>query len=285
MPPLNDFLINYPSTLDRIDLELILAHALKKSREFILTYLETKITKNQEALILKMIARRKKHEPIAHIIGEKDFYYLTFKVNKHTLIPRPETELLVDNILADTTIQNANSIIDIGTGSGNIIISLAHNLKNKKINYFGVDISNEALKIAKYNAKKYNLDKKIKFTKGNLLTPFARKNFLKNANTIIVANLPYLSKEIYSATKSDVKKYEPKTALYSPENGLAHYKKLFEQINLLGMRYGIKKVFIEFSPEQKNTLALLIKNTLPKTQTHFKKDLAKKWRVCTIDLL
>ncbi|MFZ2193134.1 MAG: peptide chain release factor N(5)-glutamine methyltransferase [Candidatus Moraniibacteriota bacterium] len=285
MSSVKDLLTSYSSLIDRVDLELILSHALKKSREYILTYPETPFSHNQKINTLKMIHRRQKHESIAHIVGEKDFYYLTFKVNKHTLIPRPETELLIDEALNYTVNQkNINAIIDIGTGSGNIIISIAHKLRNEKINYFGIDISKEALNIARHNAKKYNLDKKIKFIKGDLLSPLIKKTSSKFSNAIIIANLPYLSKEIYQATKPDVKSYEPKSALYSSQNGLAHYKKLFEQIKLPPLRNKIKFIFIEFSPEQKNALEILIKKILPLAQIRFKKDLAKKWRICAINL-
>lgn len=285
MSSIKDLLTNHSSVIDRIDLELILSHVLKKSREHILTYPENPLSSEQEINTLKMIRRRQKHESIAHILEKKDFYYLTFKVNKHTLIPRPETELLVDEALNDTVNQkNINTIIDIGTGSGNIIISIAHKLRNEKINYFGIDISKEALKIAKHNAKKYNLEKKIKFIKGDLLSPLIKKASSKFSNTIVIANLPYLSKEIYQATEPDVKNYEPKSALYSSQNGLAHYKRLFEQIKLLPSHNKIKFIFIEFSPEQKNALEILIKKILPSARIRFKKDLAKKWRICAINL-
>lgn len=283
MSTLSDFLIKY-SALDRIDLELILAHALKKNREFILTHPETTLTKIQKETTTRMISRRIKHESIAHILEKKDFYNLSFKVSAHTLIPRPETELLIDEVMKKISTQEIDTIIDIGTGSGNIIISLAYLLKDKKITYFGTDISKEALKIAKYNAKKYNLDKKIKFIEGDLLTPFMKNIIVKNSKTIIIANLPYLSKKIYLATAPDVKNYEPKSALYSSQNGLAHYIKLFKQLNILQLSLGIKTIFIEFSPEQRNDIKQLIKQELISARIHFKKDLAKKWRLCMTSL-
>jgi release factor glutamine methyltransferase len=286
MSSINDFLSKHTLFFfsNRIDLELLLAHALKKNREFILAHPEMKLTKKQEAFLLKMIARRKKYESIAHILGKKDFCDLTFKVNRHTLIPRPETELLVSESEKKINAQKLNTIIDIGTGSGNIVITIAKHLKNKKINYFGIDISQKALNVAKSNAKKYNLDKKIKFIAGNLLTPFNKKNFSRKAKTFIIANLPYLSQKIYSACAPDVKNYEPKSALYSSQAGLNHYEKLFRQIVLLQTQLGIKNILIEFSPEQKKKLAFLVKNFFPHAQTQFKKDLAKKWRICTIEL-
>jgi len=294
----------YRSKIDSLDLELLIAHELKKSREFILTYPETELTKKQETSTKQLITRRLSHEPLAYILGQKEFYGLEFKVAKDTLIPRPETELLVEQALQkiqDTRYKKQRmSVIDIGTGSGNIIISIAKALESKNLLHasccmlYGIDISEKALAIAKHNAKKYNLTK-IKFIKSDLLEYFLKNNEATKqfSNLIILANLPYLSKEIYSATAPDVKNFEPKSALYSPRAGLAHYKKLLKQIQALknscympacpvGRLHA--SCFMEISPEQKKDLTFLIKKILPSAKIEFKKDLAGKWRVCIISL-
>jgi release factor glutamine methyltransferase len=297
--------------MDNLDLELLIAHELKKSREFVLTYPETELTKNQEASTKQLIKRRLSHEPLAYILGHKEFYGLNFKVTKDTLIPRPETELLVEKALQEISSAKDTSlnIIDVGTGSGNIIISVAKNLKNKKINYFGIDISKDALKVASYNARKINPDKKINFLHGNLLEPLfqnlpADRQGLKfkitclpvgmeNSQILILANLPYLSKKIYSATAANVRKFEPKSALYSPQSGLEHYKKLLKQIGNIRKKFFMPacpvgrfhiSCFMEISPEQKKPLHALIKNFLPSAKIKFQKDLAGKWRICFFDL-
>jgi len=251
--------------------------------------------------------RRINHAPLAYILGKKEFYGLEFKVDKNTLIPRPETEMLVE--LASCNIKhgtwnkkNKLFAVDVGTGSGNIIISIVKalastNQKLKTINYFGIDISSDALKIARQNAKIHKVDKKIKFIQGNLLEPFLKANKLtklqpeadpplaeKPNKLVIVANLPYLSKKIYVSSLDDVKKYEPKSALYSPQDGLWHYKKLLEQIKKIhDTCYMIHATCIlEISPEQKKTIAELIGNTLPFAKIGFEKDLADKWRICQV---
>lgn len=256
--------------MKQLDIELLISHAIKKAREFVLAHPEFEISNTQAIKIEELIKRRLKHEPIAYILGEKEFYGLDFKVNEHTLIPRPETELIIEKVLALNP-KNSN-IVDIGTGSGNIIIALAKNLQAKN-KFFGIDISSKALQIAKQNAKTNKVEKKIKFLKGNLLQPLT-KNKIENA--IIIANLPYLSKKIYDATMPDVKKFEPKSALYSAEEGLAHYRKLFSQIKFPA------KIFIEFSPEQKSSLSKLAKELFPKAKLNFHKDLAQKWRILEI---
>jgi release factor glutamine methyltransferase len=181
------------------------------------------------------------------------------------------------------TKKQKTNIIDVGTGSGNIIISLAKNstLDSK---FFGIDISTAALKIAKQNAKTNGVSEKIKFFHGSILEPIIENCKLKieNSRMIILANLPYLSQEIYAATLPNVKKFEPKSALYSPKEGLSHYEKLFKQI--VKLNPANCTIFLEISPEQKTKLPRLIKKYLPKSKVEFKKDLANKWRVCRIEI-
>jgi release factor glutamine methyltransferase len=281
-------LVKHRKKIANLDLELLIAHEIKKTREFILAHPEFKLSKIQLAQLESKIYRRINTEPLAHIVGHKEFYGLDFKVNQHTLIPRPETELLIEEVLK--TIPEINfaklNLIDIGTGSGNIIISLAKNLNDAKINYFGTDISGDALKIAKYNAKKHEQEK-IKFIKSNLLESILKnkKYFSVENKIILVANLPYLSKKIYSVATSNVKNFEPKSALYSSELGLNHYRKLFEQIKKQANKSNIHSVFLEFSPEQKKTLNILVKKMLPLAKIRFQKDLAGKWRLCVLNLI
>lgn len=264
----------YFTRLDYLDLELIIAHELKKSREFVLAHPDLTINKKQDAGIRKMLRRRIQGEPLAYILGSKEFFGLNFKVNRHTLIPRPETELLVEKILR---LQPKNkSIIDVGTGSGNIIISLAKNILEKN-KFYAIDISAKALAIAKQNAKLHKLEKKIEFLNGNLLDPLLKKSNLRDA--VIVANLPYLSKKIYNATNKTVQDFESMSALYSAKNGLDHYSRLLKQVS----DYNLKApLFFEISPEQKPKIAALIKSFFPIARTEFYRDLAKKWRFCGI---
>lgn len=289
---IQDIFQKYHKKLDHLDLELLVTHTLDKTREFILIYPEYLIRKTQNAKLETLIKRRLTYEPMAYILGEKEFYGLPFKVNKATLIPRPETEQIVERATHNAKREIKNlTIIDVGTGSGNIIVALAHNLKRKtrnKINFYGIDISQKALQIAKQNARLNKVEKKIKFIKGDMLSPVIsnpQSVIGKSEKLIIVANLPYLSKEIYSATMPDVKKFEPKSALYSTEEGLAHYKKLFQQIKKISSVNGHQfTVFIEFSPEQKKSLNILTKKYFLYAKLKFYKDLAHKWRILEINL-
>lgn len=292
---ISDIIKEYSKKIDGLDLELLISHTLKKTREFILTHPETKISKNELSIITKGIKRRIKKEPLAYIIGSKEFYGINFEVNKKTLIPRPETEMLIEQALLEIQKdENEKNIIDIGTGSGNIIISIAKNIERdeqffEKNFFFGIDKSNGALKMAKKNALKHGLENKIIFLCGSFLEPFFKKNNPdknKKRSLIIIANLPYLSKEIFKKSPIDVKKFEPKSALYSKNYGLNHYIKLFKQINNY-RKYNNDiaiTILIEYSPEQKELLQKIIASEFSKAIIEFKKDLAGKWRTVLIKI-
>jgi len=285
MLSISDFQKKYHRKIDALDLDLLIAAAIKKPREFVLTHPEYITPKFKIKNLKFKIARRKRGEPLAYILGWKEFYGLKFKVDKNVLIPRPETELIVENVLK---IKPKNkTIIDLGTGSGNIIISLAENIKGKNI-FFATDISAKALDIARQNAKKHKLSKKIKFLHGNLLAPIIQNSIRRLAdkipNLIIIANLPYLSSKIYHSAPTTIRNYEPRSALLSSNDGLTHYKKFFQQLKKLHATNYKLQAFIEFSPEQKTQLKKAILTAFPGCHLTFFKDLAGKFRVAQISL-
>ncbi len=288
----------YKNSLDYLDIEILLANSLGKTREFVLMYPEKELSTSQIKNFQSKVRRRIKGEPIAYLLGHKEFYGLDFIANKHTLVPRPETELMVESAIKEISnfkFQNSNSlsVVDIGTGSGCIIISVAKAIENFKfqisnLKFIGTDISSEALKIAKKNAEIHKLNKQIKFMQGDLLSPIIENYKLKieNSTMIIVANLPYLSKEIYNSAPIDVKKYEPKSALYSAENGLKHYRLLLEQLdelNFVGHQSSFI-VFLEISPEQKTAIKKLALTIFPSAKVDLIKDLTGRWRICKISI-
>ena len=301
MVAIKNILNKYSKKLDRLDLELIIAYVLGKNREFVLSHPEYKLKKTQITNLKSQISRRINHEPLAYILGEKEFYGLKFKVNKNTLIPRPETEMMVDlvlyNIKHGTWNKKSELIIaDIGTGSGNIIIAIAKQLQNLEFRilnfeFFGTDIDGKMLAVAKQNAKIHRLDKKIKFLRGNLLNPIISnlKFISHNSKFIILANLPYLSPKIYSSCSKDIKKYEPKSALISQKEGLAHYSKLLKQIREFRISNFEFRIFLEISPEQKEKITKLIRKYFPPptggAKMKFYKDLSERWRICQLEIL
>lgn len=280
-----DIIKKYFSKLDRLEIELLISRALKKTREFVLAHPEYILRKNQITQIEKLLKRRILSEPIAYITGHKEFYNLEFQVNRHTLIPRPETELMVEKIIQKKPTRSV--IIDIGTGSGNIIISLAKNTGDTNC-FLATDISKEAIQVAKKNACFHQMNKKIKFFSGNLLEPVwndsrTRANINNNniSSIFIIANLPYLNTKVYQATRPEIKDYEPKSALQSNQKGLAHYKKMFAQVRKIEKNVRVPiYLFLEISPEQKNKLKKIISSLWSHSEIFFHKDLSGKWRIC-----
>ena len=204
-----------PSSI--LDSEILLSKTLNKTREEILTNIEQKIDKKKVLLFKKYLQRRSKNEPIAYILGEKEFWSSAFYVNNNTLIPRPETELLVDKLLE--IFKNKNiSILDIGTGSGCIIVSLLNNLKSSI--GFGVDISKDAISIATKNSIKHELANRIKFS-----TLSFEKIFNKKFD-LIVSNPPYIERKDIKNLSDDIKKYEPRMALDGGNDGLDLIRKI-----------------------------------------------------------
>ena len=201
----------------RLDSELLLSKVLNKKREEILINLEQKICQNNLSKYKELITRRSQNEPVAYIFREKEFWSKSFFVSPDTLIPRPETELMVEKlvkIFKDKKI----SILDIGTGSGCILISLLSELKDSK--GIGIDISKKALVIAKKNSKKHKIFDKIKLLNKSLKNKFYQKFDL------IVSNPPYIKSSEIKNLKEDIKKYEPKIALDGGNDGLDLIKKV-----------------------------------------------------------
>ncbi len=208
-----------------LDSEILLSKTLNKSREDILVNFDQNI-KNKSVLEFKRyLKRRSLNEPVAYIIGEKEFWSKKFKVNKNTLIPRPETELLVEFLLKRFKGKKL-SILDIGTGSGCIIISLLNNLKQS--NGLGIDISKKAIITAKKNSSYHKLQNKLKFINKPLESIFNYKFDL------IVSNPPYIKREELKNLSDDIKKYEPRIALDGGNDGLDLIRKvIYKSKNIL----------------------------------------------------
>ena len=200
-----------------LDSEILLSKVLNKTREDILINLDQKINKMSISVYKEYLKRRSSSEPIAYILGEKEFWSKKFYINKNTLIPRPETELLVDKILKIYGGKKI-SILDVGTGSGCIIISL---LSNLKYSYgIGIDISKKAILVAKKNALRHKLTKRVKFLNKSL------KNIFSKKFDLIVSNPPYIDSKDMKNLSEDIKRYEPRIALDGGNDGLDLIKKV-----------------------------------------------------------
>jgi len=254
-----------------LDAEVILSYVLKKPRSYLYIWPDKKITKKQKVRYNKLIKKRLNFEPVAYLTHHKEFFGLDFYVNKQVLVPRPETEILVETVLKYFRITNHRSqitICDLGTGSGCMAITLKKYLPKARI--LASDISKKVLRVARKNAKKNKV--KINFRKGNLLEPW--KNFKLD---IIVTNLPYLTGKQMRAKSIQA---EPKKALFGGKKGLEIYEKLFKQID----NFQIKaKIFIEIDPRQLKNATKLIKQYFPQRKTAVIQDLSGKARVLVIE--
>ena len=200
-----------------LDTELILSKSLNKSREEILINLDQNINKKSLTDFNEYLIRRSKKEPIAYLLEEKEFWSKKFFVNKDTLIPRPETELLVEKLVTIFKKKRIN-ILDVGTGTGCIIISLLGELK--KSAGTAVDISSKAIMVAKKNARKFKLYDRIKF----LNKPF--EDLYVEKFDLIVSNPPYIKRADIKNLSEDIKKFEPRMALDGGNDGLDLIKKV-----------------------------------------------------------
>lgn len=265
---IKDILKKHKDKLPLQELDDLLALALHKTKNYIYKHPDKELSRSNILAFNKLINKRLANWPMAYLRAHQEFYGLKFLINKNVLIPRPDSEVLVEQTLKYLKNKNNLNIIDIGTGSGCLIISVAKNAANN--NYYAADISTKALKIAKTNARKNKVN--IKFLKSDLLKNINNKKF-----DVIIANLPYLNPK--QLKESSIQK-EPSLALAAGKDGLDYYKKLLNQIS----KYLNKKylVLLEIDPEQKNNLEKLIKKNLPQGKLEFIKDLSNNTRVARI---
>ena len=235
----------------KIDSELLLSKVLKKNREEILTSLNNKIDEKKFNEFSHYLFRRKKKEPIAYILGFKYFWKYYFYVNKSVLIPRPDTEHIVEETLKYISVNKSINILDIGTGSGCIIISILN--ERRKCKATAIDISNKAIKIAKTNAKLHHLENKIKFINMDI------DKHNSNKYDLILSNPPYIKNIELSRLDDDIKCFEPKLALRGGLDGYEEIKKVIRKSSELLKERG--KLIIEIGKGQKEqTLIFLKKN-------------------------
>jgi len=201
----------------KLDSEILLSKALNKTREELLINLNQEIESKRISDFHRLIERRSSKEPIAYILKEKEFWSKSFLVNSNTLIPRPETELMVEKIVKIFKTKDI-FVLDIGTGTGCILLSILSELKNSK--GIGVDISQKAIQIANANSKKHKLTQRAKFYKRSL------NDICYNKFDLIVSNPPYIMKKDLKNLDEDIKKFEPKLALDGGNDGLDVIKKV-----------------------------------------------------------
>ena len=263
-----------------LDAHILLAHALNVEKAALFTHPETILSALQKKTYTACVLRARTQEPIAYITGSKEFFGLSFFVNKWVLVPRPETETLVECALslAKNLKTEKCSLLDIGTGSGCIIISLAQNLHEKNYSYYGVDISRRALQTAEKNARAHGLHRRIAFIQSDLMQKTAN---LRLANNIIIsANLPYISPEKYQKLAPCIKNFEPQRALLTGKDGLACSMRLLRQIKIAqNLRNKTVSLCMEIEPEHVPALTVAITSLWDRSHIHVIKDASGNERV------
>jgi release factor glutamine methyltransferase len=235
----------------QIDAELLLSKAIRKDRVFLLTNDEYKVSQKETSDYLNFILRRKYHEPLSYITKRKEFWSLGFNVNYNVLIPRPETETVVEQVVRKFKGKGGLNILDIGTGSGCILLSILKELKNSYGT--GIDKSFKALTIAKKNSRKLNLLQRAKFIHCDV------DNFNFGTYDVVVSNPPYICSRRIGYLEEDIKGFEPRMALDGGSNGLETITKVVIKAKKLLKTGG--HLFMEIGNGQSHTVSsVLIKN-------------------------
>ena len=234
-----------------IDAETLLCFSLNKSREEILLNLDYKIKKLEINLFNACISRRKQKEPVSLIIGKRYFWNSYFKINTHVLTPRFETELLIEELLKQYKFSKKINILDVGIGSGCILISLLK--ERRKWIGTGIDISKNAIKSAEFNAKIQQVDNRIKFVNSDI------DKFYYGKYDLIVSNPPYINLIRYNNLDKSVKDFEPKKALYGGIDGLRIIENIIKRSKIILKNYGTLAMEIGLGQHYK-TLNILKKN-------------------------
>ncbi len=253
----------------KLKARLLLQYVLKKPRQYLIVYDNQKLTEKEEQDYLKYIELLKQGEPIEHITHQKEFMKLNFYVDENVLIPRQDTEVLVEEVMKIAKKIRAKKILDLCTGSGAIAVSLAKYLEN--IQLTALDISGKALDIAIANAKNNHVQDKITFVESNLFQDLGQEKY-----DMIVSNPPYIRRNELETLDREVKK-EPRLALDGGEDGLDFYRKIVDR-GYEYLKYG-GYICLEIGYDQKEEVTQIIKNKKQYIDTYCKKDLYDNDRV------
>ena len=210
----------------RLDARLLVAHVLGITPTKLFSYPETRLNNVQLEQLEKLTRRRVSREPIARILGYREFWSLDFKIDESTLVPRPDSETLVEAVLA--RVKNRDrliSLLDLGTGSGCLLLSLLSELKSAK--GLGVDLSEQALKIAAENARSLSFDGRVRFQRSDWFKDINRK---EKPFDIIISNPPYISDDEITHLEKDVSNFDPYLALSGGSDGLCAFRELIPKV-------------------------------------------------------
>ncbi len=254
-----------------LDAQVLLGYVLGVERATLYTYPERFLTAEQEQQFFSLVERRRQGEPVAYIVGHKEFYGLDFVVDGRVLIPRPETELLVEaalKIIREMFAAGQTPVVaDIGTGSGAIPITLA--VEEPRLPYvYATDISAGALEVARLNCRRHHVEDRVRLLQGDLLAP------LPEPVDVLTANLPYVGTEEMDILAPDVRAYEPPVALFSGAGGLDLLARFFREVKQSGKLKEHAVLLLEIGYQQREPLLRVIRELLPQARATVEKDYA-----------
>ena len=232
-----------------LDSEILLSKIINKDKKYIILNSKENLKDKYLNSFNSLIERRRKGEPVAYLVNKKEFWKNTFYVDKNVLIPRPDTELIVAQVLKTYSKDKYLQVLDIGTGSGCILLSLL--VERPKFCGTGIDISKQSINVSKYNAKRLNLTNRVKFYNSDV------DNFKNRKYDLIVSNPPYIEISNLKYLERDVINFEPKLALNGGFDGFSKIRKVIEKAAVLIKRNG--KLILEIGFNQKNTTQQLQK--------------------------
>ncbi|MFH1631421.1 MAG: peptide chain release factor N(5)-glutamine methyltransferase [bacterium] len=265
-----------------LDAQVLLACCINKPTAYLFTHFDDPVYDPVLEQFQDFIRRRAAHEPIAYIVGEKEFYSRDFKVTSDVLIPRPETEIMID--IAKESVRPDSMIIDVGTGSGAIAVTLA---AETGLPLVAADISEGALEVARQNAARHGVEHLISFMQGNLLEPFFERNvkISQEQHALICANLPYIRIARWQFLDPDVRDFEPKNALIGGVDGLEFYRDLMRQIRENRDVFPAEvHILIEIDPSQELSAPAMVREYFPSAETEVARDLAGLPRIVIVKL-
>ncbi len=264
-----------------LDAQILLASALEMPKAWIFSHFDAEVPAAREERYRAFIARRLRHEPVAYLVGSKEFYGRKFFVSPSVLIPRPATETLVEAAISEAKTSSPDRVLfaDIGTGSGAIAITLA---AKTSLPVMAVDISPSALQFARKNAETHQVTDLVDLREGSLIEPLVRMFEKIKAggrrspihHLVICANLPYLTEHQWETAQSEIRDYEPKMALVAGADGLDAYWEFSR--NLCRSRKTLPHrvtVFCEIDPSQTERMRSLVRHDFPQAVPHILKDL------------
>lgn len=256
-----------------LEAEVLLRHVMGLPREAFFASLDEDLTANQDVLALDLVTQRVAGTPLAYITGHREFFGLDFAVNSSVLIPRQETELLVEKVLelAKSRAGEALTVVDVGTGSGAIAVAIAHNWPEAEI--LATDIAPEALKVAAENCLRHGVADRVHLEQGDLLEPIGAPV------DVVVSNPPYLTSEHMALAPPEIKR-EPAGALYGGEDGLDIIRRLLRQLPSKLKPGG--SAFIEIDHRQLEDIVVLARKAFPDAEVSLERDLLGLARVVVI---